>query len=90
MKSFLDFINRAKATHGDKFDPSELAYDFIHHYQNGSRIEVQMSYGEKLRGRVGITTGWKPVFILLPRINSRGSSVVLSAKDRVTQVISYS
>lgn len=69
------------------FDTSELAPQFIQYFENGQRIEVETN-GEIKRGRVGVTTGWKPVFLLMLRRSDRGSSWVLGKDDKVLRVIS--
>lgn len=88
MKNYQEFLTRKRKEYGEKFDPSDLAPEFVRYYETGERIEVAMSYGENKRGRVGITTGWKPVFILLPRVDSTGSSEVLGHADKFKRVIS--
>lgn len=62
-------------------DYSELSTKFIPYYENEQRIKVKFSYGEIKTGTVGMTTGWKPVFILMLRSNSRGSSHQLNDED---------
>lgn len=84
---YQDFIERAKARHGERFDPSDLAPQFVEAYNSQARIEVLMSYGEKERGRVGVTTGWKPCFILMARVDSIGSSTLLGADDKILKIV---
>lgn len=76
--------------HGDKFTEAGLASTFRPYY-NGPRIEVRTTYSDGTthtrRGRVGITTGYAPVFLLLPRSDSRASSDVLHADDEIIKVI---
>lgn len=84
---------RARATHGDKLDLSnvESVSPAIRAYFHGARIEVTRTYedGETWtrRGRVSVTTGWRPSLMLMPRINSRGSSDLLDSTDRFVRVI---
>ena len=65
---------------------STLAKKFEHYYESGERIRVRFSHGEEKTGTVGKTTGWKPVYLLVPRADSRGSSDVLTDKDIVLAV----
>jgi hypothetical protein len=68
-------------------DLSDLAEQFTQYYQNRQRIIVRTRYGETLRGYVGRTTGWKPVYILLAKANSSGSSEILTPADTITGTI---
>lgn len=63
-------------------DNSLLAEQFTPYYENKQRIEVE-TCGKKIRGYVGKTTGWKPVYILLLRSNSMGSSYTLRTDDKI-------
>lgn len=83
--------SRGVARYGEQFDPSGL--DATHWtirqaYESGERVEVTTTYANGKtwvrRGRVGVTTGWRPVFILLPRVTSSGSSDVLGPDTIVT------
>jgi hypothetical protein len=59
---------------------------FIPYYESQQRVKIAFHYGkttEVKSGRVGITTGWKPVFILMARSNSTGSSDILREKDEI-------
>ena len=85
-RSFGEYLKRKRAEYGEKFDASDLAPQFIPYYESGERIEVVSSWGTR-RGRIGITTGWRPAFLLMCRVSARGSSDVLRADDKVTRVI---
>ena len=63
-------------------DYSDCATKFAPYYENQQRIKVKTSEGIKI-GTVGKTTGWKPVFILMLRSDSTGSSYILSDKDEI-------
>lgn len=78
---------RQNADEGKVFDASDLAPQFVPYFEGGQRIEVE-TCGEIKRGRVGVTTGWKPVFILVLRRSDRGSGWVLGKDDKVLRVIS--
>ena len=87
MKRLVDFIAKKRATYGKKFDDSDLAHKFIPFYESGERIEVDFGHGEIKRGTVGITTGWKPIFLLMLRKDSVGSSWTLRHSDKIVKVI---
>ena len=76
--------------HGAKFDECLLAPNFKPYYR-GPRIEVRTHNPDGTtftrRGRVGITSGYCPVFILLPRSDSRSSSDILKDTDEIVRVI---
>lgn len=90
MRKFADWRRQAQAKHGDRLSTSDLAVGFIYYFENGDRIKVRTTYpsGEvyERSGTVGITTGWRPVFLLMHRSNAHGSSDVLNAKDQIIAV----
>lgn len=90
-RSYSDLIARKRAEHGPRFDPSDLAPQFVPYFESGARIEVRTTYpsGQSWtrRGRVGITTGWKPAFLLMARTNCRGSSDLLGPTAVVVKVV---
>ena len=47
------------------------------------------SYGEKKRGWVTGTTGWRPSLMILLRRNSSGSSWLVSSKDKIARVLDH-
>jgi hypothetical protein len=85
-QSFNSYIERKKAEYGDKFDASGLNPDFIQYFENGARIEVENEF-QKRRGTVGVTTGWRPCFLLMAQVNCMGSSDTIGSTDRVTRII---
>lgn len=76
-----------KNQYGEKWDPSDLSQQFVSHFNTGHsrRIKVKGvgNCGEDVWGFVGITTGWKPAFLLMRREGQVGSSIVLSDKDQI-------
>ena len=90
MKSFEEYLKRKRSMNIEEypiqFDASDLALQFVPYFESGQRIEVQFSW-EKMRGYVGVTTGWKPSFLLLSRCNSRSSSILLGSTDIILKVI---
>ena len=85
-RNYNDYLSRALYRHGDKFTCKNLSNQFIKYYNNQQRIEVNFGDGLIKRGRVGITTGWAPVFILLLTKRSRGSSFTLSDQDTIRRI----
>ena len=62
---------------------SDIAKKFVYYYENQERIKVKFSTGEVKSGRVGMTIGRKPSFLLMLRSNSTGSSWTLSGNDEI-------
>jgi len=74
------------ATSVFQIDYSAIAQRFAPFYGTDKRIKVAFKDAkgdiyETKSGTVGMTTGWKPVLLLMLRSNSRGSSYVLSDAD---------
>lgn len=81
--SINSFLTNKKVQYGEEFNPSDLSEKFKQYYGTGERIKVKFSYGEIKTGTVGVTTGIKPVFLLMLRKDSRGSSYTLSDEDTI-------
>lgn len=85
MRNYTDFIVLKKIKYGSRFNSSDLAPQFIPYYNSQLRIEVGFTSGgkiyEKKWGTVGVTTGWKPVFLLMLTKRSLGSSYILRKED---------
>lgn len=94
MRSYDDLLRRGRARHGERFDPSALETSFVRWYESGDRIKVEYvipgdpGKGDILTayGTVGVTTGWRPAFLLMRSANARGSSYVIGPNDRVAAV----
>lgn len=86
-QDYRAYLLRKQNKYGDKFDSSDLNTEFIPYYENQQRIEVDFGYEIK-RGRIGITTGWKPCFLLMLTTRSTGSSYTIGKKDKVLSVVS--
>lgn len=71
------YLSRKLTEYGRKFDHSELSRKFIPYFENGQRIIVCSKWGEKERGYVGVTTGYKPSFLLIHRKGDVGSGTLL-------------
>ena len=85
MNSMTELVNRKTAQYGDKFDPSDLDGRFITYYQTGQRIKVE-TYGMVKTGTVGVTTGWKPAWLLMRTSRSIGSQWILGKESKLLAV----
>lgn len=87
--AYQQYLDRARHQHGDRFDGSDLYPQFRPFFQ-GPRVRVRTTYdnGETYErtGRVSVTTGWRPAFILIHRSSDHGSSDLLGERDRVVAV----
>lgn len=87
MNNYQNFLKRAKIEHGDKFDPSDLNQWFVPYFGNQLRIEVDLGNGVVKRGRIGVTTGCKPVFLLMLTTRSIGSEWTIGRGAKVLRVV---
>jgi len=85
MTRYEDYIRHKQVEYGSKFDSSELAPKFIRYFNSGERIKVGI-YGDVLTGTVGVTTGWKPVFLLMRTSRSLGSGDMLREDNQIIAV----
>jgi hypothetical protein len=88
MSNFESYLKRKEREFGSEFDASDLAPQFVEFYNNNARIEVDLGFEVK-RGRIGVTTGWKPCFLLMLTKRSIGSSYTLGKNDKVLRVVSF-
>ncbi|MDD5355694.1 MAG: hypothetical protein PHY56_04115 [Candidatus Omnitrophica bacterium] len=81
-------------------DNSQLDERFTFAYERGLRVEVtwkkgyenyggygSRTNGQKARFRVGKSTGWKPIYLMLLKSNSLGGSAILSAAVESVKVL---
>jgi hypothetical protein len=91
MSDYATTISRLAAQWGDRFVAPREAPRFKGYF-HGPRVEVTRTRADGTtwvrRGRISISTGWQPVFLLMPRVNSTGSSDTLNSQNYVTRVIS--
>lgn len=85
--SYAQYQVHKRRQFGAQFSTTDLAPQFVPYFESGARIEVRSPSGWTRRGRVGITTGWRPAFLLMSRTNCRGSSDVLGAGETVVRVV---
>lgn len=82
MENYNYLISTKKAKYGDKFDDSDLNPIFVPYYESGQRITVYFGYETK-RGTIGVTTGWKPCFLLMLTKRSLGSSYTIGNDAKI-------
>lgn len=85
MRSYVEYITRSKAKHGPRFSETELDRRFRSFYETGQRIKVE-TCGMVLTGTVGVTTGWRPCFLLMRTSRSLGSPWTLGPQDKILAV----
>lgn len=96
-ETYEQWLNRARRkvpiAHQRDLDLSEIeaADPSLREHFGVERVEVTKTRSDGTtwvrRGRVSVTTGWRPTLILMARVNSVGSSDVLGPNDKVTAVI---
>lgn len=92
MQDFNSLIQLKKNVHGSKFSEESINRSFIKYYNNQKRVEVSFcnSDGKRFevkRGRIGITTGHVPCFLLLLTKRSISSTYTIGKNDRVIKII---
>ena len=86
---YEDMVERFTKKHGDKFSEQDLDQRFRPFYDSQQRIQVQYVKtinDPKHYGTVGISSGWKPTFILMNNVRARSSSVTLNRNIDITGV----
>ncbi len=88
MQSYQSLIERKKREWGERFSDEQLNKDFIPYYESGERITVSFcgkdgKEYETKRGTIGVTTGWKPCFLLMLTKRSTGSSYTIGINDKI-------
>lgn len=90
MRNFPEFYLRKQKEWGPKFDPSDLlavAGSIRNAYETERRIRLSRDNGVTYAdGYVGVTTGWRPCFILVYNRRSMGGSYVINGDDRIVKV----
>lgn len=85
MSEYIAYLKRQSKKYGDKFDPSNLAPQFAPYLHSWNRVTVDM-WDKVRKGYVGVTTGWRPVFLLMHRLTSIGSSNLLNSEHKLLEV----
>jgi len=82
MTRYDDLLRRRQNQYGSLFSSADLTPAFVSAFNTGERITVEFDWGERRRGTVGVTTGWRPTFILMLTRRSLGSSYALTERDK--------
>jgi hypothetical protein len=70
-----------------RYTTAQLAASFAQYFeQRNIRIKIERPGGVTEYGRVSISTGWSPVFLLMKSVRTNSSSVVLDDDDRVVGI----
>ena len=85
-RNYKEYVDNKMKQYGSKFDVSDLNKEFIPYFENGERITVKFSYGEVKRGTIGISSGWKPIFLLMLTKRSSGSSYTIGKQDQIARI----
>ena len=86
---YTDMLARFQQRWGEAFDPSGLDMRFADFYGTRTRIGVRWSndHDEPTKfGTVGVTTGWRPCFLLIRRSSDHGSSELLDTNMDIVMV----
>lgn len=77
-------LARGIRAHGDKYDPAQLegvAEAVRKYYGSDTRVILRTTYSDgsthTRAGRIGLTTGWRPAFLLMSSTRAIGSSDVI-------------
>jgi hypothetical protein len=86
-RNWKDWLAYKQREHGESFDAGDLPAKFVPYFENGQRIKVRLYMtGEVMTGTVGVTTGWRPAFLLMRRRSDRGSSHLLKSDTQIIAV----
>jgi hypothetical protein len=82
MNRFEEYCDRKRAEYGEKFSDASLAPQFIAAFNAGDTVRIAVpnrsdSPRPRTWGFVGVTTGWKPAFLLMRKRGQHGSSYIL-------------
>jgi len=91
MDKFEAYCERKTAEYGARFVRPSGSPELVAAFNDGGRYEVDV-YGPGdvrwiKRGRIGITTGWEPAFLLMSTRRSLGSSLTLDARSVILRKV---
>ena|SRR5437773_1491312 len=86
MNKWNAYLTRKRKEYGKRFDTEDLDRRFLPYFESGQRIKVRFPWGEDITGTVGVTTGWKPCFLLIRTARSLGSAITLGRLETVVAV----
>ena len=85
-RNYADFVYRKRREYGERFSEADLAARFIPFFESGERIRIVDLGGGETTGTVGVTTGWKPAFLLMRRSSDLGSEILLGPETKILAV----
>lgn len=85
-RNYKEYVDNKLKRYGIEFDTSDLNKEFIPYFESGKRITVKFSHGEIKRGTIGISSGWKPIFLLMLTKRSSGSSYIIGKQDQIARI----
>ena len=85
-RNYKEYVDNKMKRYGIEFDTSDLNENFIPYFESGERVTVKFSYGEIKRGTIGISSGWKPIFLLMLTKRSSGSSYTINKLDEIKRI----
>ena len=85
-RNYKEYVDNKMKRYGIEFDTSDLNENFIPYFESGERVTVKFSYGEIKRGTIGISSGWKPIFLLMLTKRSSGSSYTIGKQDQIARI----
>lgn len=83
MSTYSEYVTGKRREFGERFREPAGADHFGPYLHTGERVRVRFAYGREATGTIGVTTGWGPVFLLMRRCTSIGSSDTLGDQDRI-------
>lgn len=90
MTEYERLLERKRSEHGDRFVEPWGVEKFASFLHSGIRIRVRTTYPsgdvEERTGTVGITSGWRPAFLLMHRSSDHGSWDTIDERDEITAV----
>lgn len=87
---YARFVIRKRAEYGARFVEPSASAELIAAFNDGGRFEVDIMGGSPRwvkRGRIGVTTGWAPTFLLILTRRSLGSSITLDERTRIIRKV---
>ena len=85
-KKYTEYCKRKKKEYGNEFSDKDLAQQFAPYLHTKIQIVVKDTYKQTHTGFVGVTTGWRPSFLLLDSIHSCDSDFLLQHEDTIIAI----
>ena len=85
MNPFKEYVANIKSNleYGDEFDAINLAPKFRKYFRTNILVKVEVN-GKPVCGKVDVSTGWKPYFVLVKSKPDKDSRIVwLDSKHKI-------